>query len=296
MTIVVVLIPTPNYCQKAIKKLNNIIIAQLLINKRPNILSNTQRFNTSIDEKMFENEFKTLLVDLFSNTTLAIVNMHITNLGYLEDKLFCFTKLLDSGIEELNKMLLGLDTAAVIPITDNQDLQNLINLKTIQASKKKKKVERRWQRKINLAQAIAVDSTPLSFIVSVCYFSSSLVAFTRNALSSFIIGDTFASGVLLFFIVSDTFGSRILLSFIAGSISVYDVSCFLFLIAGGSLLSAVLGCLSFFVTNSGLLFTIFGCFFSSVTGDNLLFVVSDNNSLSTIFDSVFLSSVPFANF
>lgn len=80
---------------------------------------------------MFEKEFKTLSIDLFSNITLAIVNIHITNLDYLEDKLLCFIKLLNSGIEELNRMLLGLNTSAVIPITDNYELPNRINLKTM---------------------------------------------------------------------------------------------------------------------------------------------------------------------
>lgn len=136
----------------------------------------------------------------------------------------------------------------------------------------------------------------MSFIVSVCYLLSSLVAFTSSALSSFIVGDAFASGVLLFLVASDTFDSSILLSFIAGGISVYGVSRFLFLIAGGSLLFIVLGCLSFFVASNGLLFTIFGCFLSSITGNNLLFVVSDSGSLSTIFGNAFLSFVPPTDF
>ena len=37
-------IPTPNYYQKVIRKLNNIIIAQFMINKQPNILNNTSKF------------------------------------------------------------------------------------------------------------------------------------------------------------------------------------------------------------------------------------------------------------
>ena len=41
VTIVIMHIPTFSRCQKAISKLNKIIIAQLMINRRPNILSNT---------------------------------------------------------------------------------------------------------------------------------------------------------------------------------------------------------------------------------------------------------------
>ncbi len=48
-------------------------------------------------------------------------------------------------------MLVGLDIAAVIPETDDQDLLDLIDLKVECANKKKEKSERRWQRKINLA-------------------------------------------------------------------------------------------------------------------------------------------------
>ncbi len=48
-------------------------------------------------------------------------------------------------------MLVRLDTAVVIPETNDQDLLDLIDLEVEQANKKKEKVERRQQRKINLA-------------------------------------------------------------------------------------------------------------------------------------------------
>ncbi len=46
MTMMVMHTLTPSRRQKAIKKLNNIIIARLMMYKRPNIPSNTWRFNT----------------------------------------------------------------------------------------------------------------------------------------------------------------------------------------------------------------------------------------------------------
>ncbi len=68
--------------------------------------------------------------------------MHVTNLGYLEDKPPHFTELLNDNTEELNKMLVGLDTAAVIPETDDEDLPDLIDLEVKWANKKKEKTER----------------------------------------------------------------------------------------------------------------------------------------------------------
>ena len=69
--------------------------------------------------------------------------MHIINLNYLKDRLFCFTKLLDNGIKELNRILVGLNTIAVILKTNNSDLLDLIDLEAKRVNKKKEKVERR---------------------------------------------------------------------------------------------------------------------------------------------------------
>ena len=66
--------------------------------------------------------------------------MYITNLGYFEDRSPHFTELLDGNMEELNKILVELDTIAIIPEIDNQDLLDLINLEAKWANKKKEKV------------------------------------------------------------------------------------------------------------------------------------------------------------
>ncbi len=176
--------PTPSRRQKAIRKLNNIVIARLTTNKRPNILSNTWRFDTSADWKMLGKEFETWPADPLSDPTLITVGMCVTNLGYLEDGSRRFTKLPNSGTEESNKMLVELDTAAVIPEADNQDLPDLIDLEAERANKKKEKAERRRQRKINLAQATTACGAPLSPDASARRPPSSLVASVGGASSA----------------------------------------------------------------------------------------------------------------
>lgn len=78
---------------------------------------------------MLRKEFETWPIDPLSNIILSTVSMYVTNLGYMKDRPPYFMKLSDSGIKELNKMLVELDTATIISETDNQDLPNLINLK-----------------------------------------------------------------------------------------------------------------------------------------------------------------------
>ncbi len=70
--------------------------------------------------------------------------MPIINLGYLEDRPLHFTKLLDGGIEESNRILVRLDRTLIIPQTNNQDSSNFIDLETEQINKKKEKVKRYW--------------------------------------------------------------------------------------------------------------------------------------------------------
>lgn len=74
--------------------------------------------------------------------TFVIVDMHVINLGYLEDRSPCFMKLPDGGIKELSRMLVGLDTSIVIPKIDKQNPSHLINLEIEPANKKKEKAER----------------------------------------------------------------------------------------------------------------------------------------------------------
>lgn len=92
---------------------------------------------------MLRQEFKTWPADHLPDARFVIVGMHVTNLSYLEDKPSYFTELSESDMEESNKMLVGLDTASVIPETDKQDLLDLIDLEFEQANKKKEKAERR---------------------------------------------------------------------------------------------------------------------------------------------------------
>ena len=93
-----------------------------MTNKRLNISSNILRFNIFADWKIFKEEFELWPTDPFSNMTFVTVCIHITNLSYLEDRSPHFSELLNSGIEELNRILVGLDTAAIISGTNNQDL------------------------------------------------------------------------------------------------------------------------------------------------------------------------------
>ncbi len=64
---------------------------------------------------MLREEFETWLADPLSNATLITVGMHVTNLGYLADRSPRFTDLSDGGMEESNRMSVGLDRAAIIP-------------------------------------------------------------------------------------------------------------------------------------------------------------------------------------
>lgn len=57
--IIIKLSLTFSCCQKAIKKLNNIIIAKLTTSNWPNILSNIWRFDTIASWKMLKKKFET---------------------------------------------------------------------------------------------------------------------------------------------------------------------------------------------------------------------------------------------
>lgn len=68
--------------------------------------------------------------------------MHVTNLGYLKDELFCFIKLSNSNMEELNKILGEMDNIAAISDNDNKYSPNLLDLKVKYAKKKKEKAQK----------------------------------------------------------------------------------------------------------------------------------------------------------
>ncbi len=69
--------------------------------------------------------------------------MYVTNLGYLKNGPLCFIKLPNGGMEESNRILVGLDIAAIIPKTNDQDILDLIDLEAELPNKKKEKVEKR---------------------------------------------------------------------------------------------------------------------------------------------------------
>lgn len=126
MTMVVIYTPTPSRCQKIIKNLNNIIIIQLPTKKGPSIESNSQKFNISADQNTSKEEFNMSLANLLFNAILVTVDMHvITNQGYPEDGLICFTKISNYSIKESNKMVVRLDIAAVIPKTNSQKIYHI---------------------------------------------------------------------------------------------------------------------------------------------------------------------------
>lgn len=60
----------------------------------------------------------------------------------MENRPPCFTELQDGDMEESNRILVGLDTTAVISVTDDQDPPDLIDLEVERANKKKEKTER----------------------------------------------------------------------------------------------------------------------------------------------------------
>lgn len=68
---------------------------------------------------MLKKKFEMWPANLFPNATLIKIGIYITNLDYLENRPLCFTELLDNSMEELNKILVGLNIAAIISKTNN---------------------------------------------------------------------------------------------------------------------------------------------------------------------------------
>lgn len=99
---------------------------------------------------MLREEFKTWRVDPIPDATLFALGIHVTNLGYLENRAFRVTELPDGSTKELD-LGLGLDHAAAIPDNDNQPPPDLSNLKAERAKKKVEKARRRQQKKSTLA-------------------------------------------------------------------------------------------------------------------------------------------------
>lgn len=139
---VVIWTPISSCHQKTIKILNNIVIVQLMTNRRLNILSDIWRFDTSVNWKILGKEFETWLADSFLYMTLVTIGMYVTNLGYLEDRSPCFMVLLEGSIKKSNRMLVGLDITVVILETNHQDLPDPIDLKVKWANKKKERAKK----------------------------------------------------------------------------------------------------------------------------------------------------------
>lgn len=296
MTTVVMLISTSSHHQKAIRKLNNIVIAQLTMSRQPNILNNIQRFDTIIDQKMLGKEFEIQPTDFLSDITLVTVGIYINNLNYLDDRLSYFMELLDNGMEELSRMLIRLNTAAVIAKTDDQDLLDLIDSEAKQANKKKEQTERCWQRKINLAQVtffIAGDS-PSSLVIPACHPPSSPVASASGASLSLIACNMSAGDVSLSPVANGTFAGSILSSLIAGGIPadsapLSPVTGDVFI--GGTLLSLIAG--SAYASNTPLTPVASGILISSVLLSPIASYLSSSiisgGPLSLIFEAGVLS-------
>lgn len=77
---------------------------------------------------MIEEEFETWPTDLIPDTIHLAVDIYVINLNYLENKFPRFMELSNSGTEKSNKMLVGLDTATMIPDNDDDHLLILIDL------------------------------------------------------------------------------------------------------------------------------------------------------------------------
>lgn len=78
---------------------------------------------------MLKEEFETWPADFICNATLLTFNIHVTNLGYLENVPLCFTELPNSNTEDLNRTLGGLDNAAAILDNNNKHSLDLLDLK-----------------------------------------------------------------------------------------------------------------------------------------------------------------------
>lgn len=103
-------------------------------------------------------------------------------------------------------MLVGLDIAAIILETNNQNLLNIIDLKIKWINNKKEKTERYQQRKSNLAQANIASGTLSSPIASVYYFLSLLIMFANDTQLFAIGGSSFLFAVLGYFLSLITSG------------------------------------------------------------------------------------------
>lgn len=239
-----------------------------MINNQSNILSDIQRFNTIVDWKMLREEFKTQFIDTIPDTTLLILSIHITNLGYLKYRPLCVIKLPNGSIKELN---FGLDYAAAIPDTNNQCLSDSSDLEAEWAKMKEEKIQRHEQKKITQIQE--------TFFASVGAWSAAVAgspssAFSDNGSLSIVFSGGFLSTVfnsgplssIAGNFMSTIFGSSLLSDIASGSTSTIFDNGFLFLFIDNGPLSPVL--------SDGLL--------SSIADDDLLSLIASCSPLSLI--------------
>lgn len=96
VTIVVKFFSIANYCQKALKKLNNIIIDWFTIRNWLYIIMDFWQFDTTIDWKIIRKNINKLLVISIANDILVSLEIYIFYLRYLENEFLRFVELLNS--------------------------------------------------------------------------------------------------------------------------------------------------------------------------------------------------------
>lgn len=84
---------------------------------------------------MLDEEFKIWPINFILNVTFFIFEMCILNLDHLEDRPICFTELLDSNMEESNRIE-KLDKVAAILNNNNIYSSDSHNLEVKQVKKK----------------------------------------------------------------------------------------------------------------------------------------------------------------
>ncbi len=205
--------------------------------------------------------------------------MHVTNLGYLEDRAPHVTRLLDCDTEELN-LGLGLDYVTTISDNDDEPPTDLSNSEDKWVKKKAQKAWRHQQRKITLIQttSFANISTPLATDVG-----SPLSAISGSSMSSALVGDTSAGiGALL------TTGGGLLspIGDVDSTSTVSDNGLLSLMVGSISSTSAVVGCGSLSPVARGVSSA------SAVFGDRLLFPFADGvGSASALSGGSFFFSI-----
>lgn len=147
-------LPITSRRQKAIQKLNIIIIARLTTENRPNIVSDLWRFDTTADWQMFRKDFEKCLPSPVADDALLRLQMHVTSLGYQKKGLPWFIELLDGSSKTTYRRLMGLDNPFPIP-DDKQPGGRFHQFGNWTNQKKETEAKRRKKRETALAMASA---------------------------------------------------------------------------------------------------------------------------------------------